>query len=280
MRSDEYQSDIEKLLALRFVNGADLWATPDGGTGNGGPLSTLEASALLMELGYDPASPELIGAAELIFHNMKEDGRIRTYASGSIYPCQTANAARTLCRLGYAHDARLEKTYRYFLETRHDDGGWRCNASKYGAGPETASSNPGPTLTVLDVFRYTPYLNAEERLDRAVEFLLEHWVTRKPLGPCHYGIGTLFMKIEFPLIRYNLLNYVYVLSFYDRAKTDARFLEALELVKSKMVDGMIVIESANRKLKDLVSCRVGAKSELATSHYEEIVANLERRGNT
>lgn len=277
MPVNEYQCDIEKLLALRSVNGADYWATPDGGLANGGPLSTLEATALLTDLGYPHDSPELIGAAELIFGNMKEDGRIRTFSSGSIYPCQTANAARTLCRLGYAHDARLEKTYRYFLESRHDDGGWRCAASKYGKGPETASSNPGPTLTVLDVFRYTPYLNTDGRLDRAVDFLLDHWVTRKPLGPCHYGIGTLFMKIEFPLIRYNLLNYVYVLSFYDAAKTDPRFLEALEAVRSKTADGMVVIESVNRKLKDLVSCKVGVKSELATRYYEEIVANLERR---
>ncbi len=274
MGPDTYSDDIDKLLALRAVNGADFWATPDGGTANGGPLSTLEAAALLAELGTDPASPELKGAAELIFAGMKADGRIRTFASGSIYPCQTANAARTLCRLGYADDARLQKTYRHLLDAQHEDGGWRCNASKYGKGPETASSNPGPTLTVLDVFRYTPYLNADERLDRAVAFLLDHWTTRKPLGPCRYGIGTQFMKIEFPLVRYNLLNYVYVLSFYDKAKNDARFLEALDTVRSKMVDGMIVIESANRKLKDIRSCAVGEKSELATRHYEEIVANL------
>ncbi len=274
MGANCYSDDIEKLLALRSINGADFWATPDGATANGGPLSTLEASALLAELGYDSASPELKGAAELIFGNMKEDGRIRTFSSGSIYPCQTANAARTLCRLAYANDGRLEKTYRYFLESQHGDGGWRCNASKYGKGPETAASNPGPTLTVLDVFRYTRYLNADERLDRAVGFLLDHWVTRKPLGPCHYGIGSLFMKIEFPLVRYNLLNYAYVLSFYDSAKRDGRFLEALEAVRAKTVDGMIVIESANRKLKDLRSCRVGEKSELATRYYTAILANL------
>ena len=44
--------------------------------------------------------------------------------------------------------------------------------------------------------------------------LLEHWAVRRPLGPCRYGIGSRFMQVEFPMFRYNLFFYVYVLSFY------------------------------------------------------------------
>jgi hypothetical protein len=47
---------------------------------------------------------------------------------------------------------------------------------------------------------------------------LQHWVVKRPLGPCHFGIGTLFMQVEYPFLRYNLFSYVYVLSFYERAK--------------------------------------------------------------
>ena len=45
-----YQEDIQKLLALRQVNGADFWATPEGGLAHGGAFSTLEAGSLLADL--------------------------------------------------------------------------------------------------------------------------------------------------------------------------------------------------------------------------------------
>jgi hypothetical protein len=53
---------------------------------------------------------------------------------------------------------------------------------------------------------------------------------------------------EYPFRNYNLFVYVYVLSFYNQAKKDKRFLEALEILKSKMVDGQIVVERIVPKL--------------------------------
>ncbi|HEB12921.1 MAG TPA: hypothetical protein ENI11_04515, partial [Actinobacteria bacterium] len=41
--------------------------------------------------------------------------------------------------------------------------------------------------------------------------------------------------------------YVYVLSFYNKAKTDWRFLEALGVLRSKLSDSKIVVENPNRK---------------------------------
>ena len=95
-----------------------------------------------------------------------------------------------------------------------------------------------------------------------------------PLGPCHYGIGTLFMQVEYPFSSYNLFAYVYVLSFYDAAKKGPRFLDALETLKSKLSDGKIVVQRANRKLEGLSFCRKGAVYELATRRYQEILENV------
>jgi len=105
-----------------------------------------------------------------------------------------------------------------------------------------------------------------------------HWVVRRPVGPCHFGIGTLFMQVEFPFLRYNLFYYVYVLSFYDRAKDDPRYLEALRLLKYKLdARGRVVVERPNRRLAELSFCAAGRPSDLATARYREIVKNLERR---
>ena len=270
-----YEADIAFLLSHRGDNGADFWATPEGNLVKGGPFSTLEAAYILSELGLDPTDSALVGAATLLWHAQRDDGRFSLVPKSSIYPCQTIFAARTLCALGFSADPRLEKTYSHLLETQHSDGGWRCKKFFFGHGPETEWSNPGPTLTALDVFRHTPCANFDKRLDQTVEFLLRHWETRAPLGPCHYGIGTLFHQVTYPFSNYNLFYYVYVLSFYSAAKRDPRFLDALGVLQGKLKDGQIVVERPHLKLRTLSVCQKGEVSVLATERYLEILKNLQ-----
>jgi len=271
-----YESDIQIILSHRKDNGADFWATPEGNLLKGGPFSTLEASYLLMELGADLEHEEeaLAGASSLIWNAWREDGRFQLVPKSTIFPCQTIYAARTLCALGYMADARLQRTFAHLLEIQHGDGGWRCKKFFFGHGPETEFSNPGPTLTALDAFRFTGLLNRDVRLDQAVQFLLNHWETRVPLGPCHYGIGTLFQQTTFPFSTYNLFYYVYVLSFYNAAKRDRRFLEALDVLRKKCIDGQMIVERPHLKLRALSVCQKGEPSVLATERYLEIQKRL------
>ncbi len=84
------------------------------------------------------------------------------------------------------------------------------------------------------------------------------------------------MQVEYPFLRYNLFYYVYVLSFYRRAKRDSRYLEALQVLRSKLDGrGRVIVERPHRKLADLSLCAKGRPSELATRRYREIVRNLE-----
>ncbi|MEN6635249.1 MAG: prenyltransferase [Clostridiaceae bacterium] len=270
----EYSSDIEAILSHGGDNGALFWATPDHYLIKGGPFSTLEAAYMLTELGLPASHPALDGASSLLWQAQRADGRFSLVPKSSIFPCHTIHAARTLCALGFASDARLQATLTHLLETQYLDGGWRCNKFFFGHGPETDASNPGPTLAALDAFRQTPYCNKDARLDRAVEFLLGHWVTRAPLGPCHYGIGTLFHQVSFPFLQYNLFYYVFVLSFYDAAKRDPRFLDALAVLQGKLKDGQIVVERTHAKLAQLAFCKKGEPSELAMEKYRIILENL------
>lgn len=83
------------------------------------------------------------------------------------------------------------------------------------------------------------------------------------------------MQVEFSFLRYNLFYYVYVLSFYDRAKRDPRYFEALRLLESKLdARGRLVVERPNRSLAGLSLCAAGRPSEMATARYREIVKNL------
>lgn len=270
----EYQGDLEAILAKRHQHGADLWTTSDHRLGKGSPFSTVDCVLMLTELGMLPSEPLLKECAELLFGAWRDDGRFRIAPKGAIYPCHTANIARMLCRLGHADDPRLAKTFQHFFEIQHEDGGWRCSKSRMGLSPQGDLSNPGVTLWVLDAFRFAPALNEDQRLARAVSNLLEHWEVRRPLGPCSFGIGTLFMQTEYPFLRYNLFYYVYLLSFYPQARQDPRFLEALQALQAKLQDGQMVVENPHRYLAKLSFCSKGQPSPLATQRYEEILQNL------
>ncbi len=271
-----YAADLDQILATRHDNGADFWATPDGRIGVGGPFSTLDSLLILSELGVSKSHEALRGAAELVLNACRKDGRVRVAPKGSIYPCHTAVSAAALCRNGYESDSRVKTMLNYLLTNRFEDGGWRCNKFSYGRGPETNYSNPGVTLYALDAFRCAG-MNEGSDLSRAVETLLNHWTVRVPTGPCHFGIGKLFMQVEYPFLRYNLFYYTYVLSFYPEARKDERFIEAFSVLKDKLDDeNRLIVERPNRKLAKLQFCKKGEPSEAATKRYCEIAANMEK----
>ena len=213
-------ADVAVILSHRHDQGADWWTTPDRKLLKGAPFTTLESALYLMELGVTPQHEALEAVAQLIFDAWREDGRIKTAPSGGLYPCHTALAANVLCRMGYGNDARVKRTLAYFLDTQRPDGGWRCEKYSFGHGEETQYSTPYTTLVVLDLFRQIPGFEDDLRLDRAVAFLLAHWVIRRPISPCHYGIGSRFMQVEYPMRGYGLFYYVYVLSVYARSRSD------------------------------------------------------------
>jgi hypothetical protein len=268
-------NDLKQLLSTRHENGADFWATPDGRIGIERPISTLSALLVISELKVSKSHEALQGAAELVLNAIRDDGRVRIAPKGSLYPCHTALAAAALCRNGYAGDRRVQKVLEHLLASRFEDGGWRCNKFIFGRGPETNFSNPGVTLFALDAFRCAGMHEGAQDLDRAVETLLAHWTVRIPIGPCHYGMGTLFMQVEYPFLRYNLFYYTYVLSFYQKARQDKRFQEALRAL-SKKLDGQnrLIVERPNRKLEKLEICRKGEPSKAATERYLEILKNM------
>ena len=269
-----YQADAQAIIAYRHQNGADYWATPDGRLLKGGPFSTLECVSYLLELGMEQDDPLLRGAAALIWQAQRPDGRFRLSPSGAIYPCHTIHAAHALCLLGQGGDPRLGKTFRHLLDIQMAEGGWRCNKFSFGRGPETQYANPHPTLTALDAFRFSPQGAGAPALEGAVALLLKHWRIRIPIGPCHYGIGSRFMSVEYPFRNYNLFYYVYVLSFYPSARRDERFLEALEALTNTLEQGQIVPRRVPRQMADMAFCRQGQPSALATQRYRQILDNM------
>ena len=272
---EKYKNDIMFIMSKRQINGEDLWAGEEANIGKGSPFSTRDVALILIELGFSKQDKVILDLANLIFEHQHDDGRFKISKSGAIYPCHTIGCLRVLCYLGFANDEKLTKTFEHLLLTQQGDGGWKCNKFIYGRGPETNHSNPGPTLEALDAFRFINTKDIFQQLNNTIEFLLWHWEQKKPIGPCHFGIGSLFEKTEFPFFRYNLFYYTYVLSYYPIAVNDNRFKDAYNLLAGNLQEGKMVIENPNRQLADMDFCHKGKPSELATKRFNEIVDNVE-----
>ncbi|MFD2304899.1 prenyltransferase [Enterococcus termitis] len=271
---NNYETDSQKILSYQQANGGEFWATADGNLLKGAPFTTIESPVYLLDLGMSKDDSIMLKCQEKIFNTWMEDGRFRLIPKGTIYPCQTVRALNTLCKMGATSDERLQRTFDYLIDTQEADGGWKCQKYSFGRGAETNYSTPMTTLIALDCFRHLDTKAYEQKLNNAVEFLLQHWDIKRPIGPCHHGIGTLFMQGEYPFRSYNLFYYLYVLSFYSYAHKDLRFLNALEELKQKIQDGQVIVERVVPKLAKLDFCEKGKKSALATKRYNELLKNL------
>lgn len=277
MNTRQWTREIESILDRERENGGPRWSREDGNVHAPASFSTLLVLNVLGELGETRDSHELIaGAVELLFGNQAPDGAFRYSSTSARLPCITGQALAALGRLGVAGDPRAEAGYRSLLDGQWSDGGWRCATVKLGRSPETDASNPGATLFVLDAFRFRSSTEKDhEALAAAVGSLLDHWETRSPLGPCAFGIGSRFSKVEYPFWRYNLFYYAYVLSHYRAARGDPRFLDAVEQLRGHTDnEGRLVVDAPPRGWQQYSFCHRGTASELATERWQEIRANL------
>lgn len=268
------EADITNLLGRRAENGGPFWSRADGNIHAPSGFSTIDVLNVLGQLGATVEHHPVLGeAAEFVFRYQADEGAFRYSGARSRLPCITGQVLAGLGRLGLGEDSRYAGGLRWLLDHQSDDGGWRCGTVRQGASPVTDASNPGATLFVLDAFRPVrdrqgPSVQA--RLDGAVEFVLHHWETRAPLGPCLFGIGSRFLQVEFPFLRYNLFYYVHVLAHFERARGDPRFLEALDALADHVREGRMVVDAPHRAWRGYAFAQKGCPSAPATLCWREV----------
>lgn len=275
--SESPESAISDIIAGQFVNGGPHWSRVDGNIHAPAGFSTIDVLGVLGELGATADNhPEIAEAVEFVLGYQCPDGAFRYARSSSKLPCITGQVLASLGRVGAVGDSRCARSFSWLQQTQAADGGWRCATAKIGRSPETDASNPGATLFVLDAFRYRNNRTPTERvmLDGAVDSLLRHWETRVPIGPCRFGIGSRFLRVEYPFLRYNLFYYVYVLSHYPTARKDRRFTAALRELASHLHAEQLIVDAPHARWRAYAFAREGRPSAPATARWREIQANL------
>jgi hypothetical protein len=267
---------IDEILNRQNENGGQFWSRIDGDIHAPFGFSTIDVLSVIgeLELSIDNY-PQIKNAVDFVFNYQTTEGCFKYSLTSSKLPCLTARIIAAFCRLGIKNELRTEKSYNWLLDTQWRDGGWRCATVKLGKSPITDASNPGTTLYVLDAFRFRKNTPKElEKLNMGVDFLLQHWEIRQPIGPCSFGIGSRFLQIEYPFLRYNIFYYVYVLSFYDKAKNDKRFHEAFNYLTDKIVNDKLRPENPHKIWRIYDFAKKGEISENGTNRWNEIKNNL------
>lgn len=268
---------LQDLLDLKTINGGSIWDRHDGSIYNPIGFSTMDMLSVIGDMKIDYSKDEVVNEAirKVISYFDKKSMMFKFSERSSKLPCITAKILSTISKLDYTFPEK-EDCYLNFLDSQQVDGGWRCATVKLGKAPETDSSNPGTTLYVLDAFRFRNNSSEDNtQLEKGVEFLLNHWVTKKPLGPCEFGIGTTFMKTEYPFIRYNIFYYAYVLSFYGKAINDRRYKEIIEILKTKESDAGIKIENPHKNWKKVLY-NESRECYLANQKYSELINRISK----
>ena len=128
------------------------------------------------------------------------------------------------------------------------DNGWPCTvASELGKfrGPGRKTDPcPYATLITLKALAQIPEWRDSRACSIGAETLLKLWEQRKERRPYLFAMGTDFAKLKAPLIWYDLLHVLEVLSQFPSLRKDKRLLEMVDVMKAKSdAEGRFTAES-------------------------------------
>lgn len=150
--------------------------------------------------------------------------------------CDAPLVIYALATLGLADDARVQTAISYMVGLIRDNG-WPCAAAPemgkfHGPGRRTDPC-PYANLVMLKMLAQMPSWRDSESARVGVETLLELWTQRKERRPYLFAMGTHFARLKAPLIWYDILHVLDVLTQFPWAWEDARLQEMVALVAEK-----------------------------------------------
>ena len=140
--------------------------------------------------------------------------------------CDAPTLLYCLLAFGLGSDPRVQKAVEH-LVSLVDENGWRCVV-----GPELGrfrgpgrKEDPCPIATVyaLKALAEVPDLLDSPATRAGTEMVLDHWARQGERKMYLFGIGTDFRKTKYPLVWYDILHVVEVLSRYPFIYGDSRF---------------------------------------------------------
>jgi hypothetical protein len=168
------------------------------------------------------------------------------------YYCISSIILSSLAKAGYKEDPRVKKYLQNIIDSQRLDGGWHCAVSRAkGQRLQDSESCPMDTVNILMLLGQYEEFRMDKRFKGAIDLILNHWGRRtEKWRPYGFGIGTEFVKLKYPVVKYGVLRVLDVLSMFPYAVKKDEFKEILDVAEQKSADSRYYAESVSRSYSE------------------------------
>jgi hypothetical protein len=203
----------------------------------------------LADLGLTADDPGMAHLCDTIMAHQSDEGPFQTLLQTAAHfggdgqnhwawmLCDAPLLVYSLAKFGLAEEPQVQRAFGYLLALIQDNG-WPCRVSqemgKFRGPGNKKDACPYATLTMLKALSVMPASVESETASRVgAEMLLQLWDQRTQRRPYLFAMGADFHKIKAPLIWYDLLHVLEVLSAFDWLHDDVRMIELADCLRSK-----------------------------------------------
>jgi len=159
--------------------------------------------------------------------------------------CDAPSIMYSMLKLGVKENAIRSASH---LASLSFDNGWPCAVSsalgKFRGPGRKTDPCPYATLIGLKALAQIPEWRDSKPCLIGSDTLLKLWEQRKERRPYMFAMGTDFTKLKAPMVWYDLLHVLEVLTQFPHLKKDKRLLEMIDIIKAKPdSDGRFTAES-------------------------------------
>jgi len=230
------------------------------------PTLPIQRLLFLLDLGFDTSIPQIQTAIDEILSHKDANG---VYYSMINVPkqfggtgedgfswclCDAPNLLLALIKAGVSYEEHIKRGVEY-LVSLYRENGFPCAASpdlgRFRGPGKKDDYCPYATLIMTNLLSCLPEYRDSSIAKASSQALLDLWSTSREQHPYLFYMGTDFRKLKAPSCWYDIVSVAVVLSKFPFVHNDPRFLEMIDLIKSKQRDdGFFVPESIYMKMKD------------------------------
>jgi hypothetical protein len=219
----------------------------------------LHKLVFISDLGVRASDPGVNGIIKRIEEHQSKEGAFQTLSN--ISPqyggsgtdqlvwmlCDAPSILYSMVKLGVRENPLIQSAARHLASLSFDNG-WPCTVApelgKFRGPGRKTDPCPYATLITQKALAQTPELRDSRACSIGADTLLKLWEQRKERRPYIFAMGTDFAKLKAPLIWYDLLHVLEVLSQFPQLRKDNRLLEMVDIMKTKSgAEGRFTAES-------------------------------------
>jgi hypothetical protein len=168
--------------------------------------------------------------------------------------CDAPLVVYALVRFGLGEKSEVKKAVEYLAGLARSNG-WPCAVSKelgkFRGPGRKEDPCPFANLVMLKALSEIPEWRDSSACQIGTDTLLDLWDESAERHPYMFFMGTDFRKLKVPLVWYDLVHVLEVLTRFPWLRDDARLLDMLAVLKSKMdAQGRFSLESVWTAWKD------------------------------